>query len=63
MQNNYRVLNCLPLPFRQYCILLHLIHFRLYDEDHIFKFLEMKEEVWDKYSECSTAVISESMEV
>ena len=25
MQNNYRVLNCLPLPFRQYCILLHLI--------------------------------------
>lgn len=29
----------------------------------IFKFLEMKEEVWDKYSECSTAVISESMEV
>lgn len=40
-----------------------LNHFRLYDEDHIFKFLEMKEEVWDKYSECSTAVISESMEV
>ena len=28
--NNYRVLNCLPWPFRQYCILLHLIQPRLW---------------------------------
>lgn len=37
-----------------------LNHFRLYDEDHLFKLLKMKVEWWDKCKECATSMVAGS---
>lgn len=40
-----------------------LNHFRLYDEDHVFKLIEMKEKWWDRDSECATSMVTKGRRV